>query len=75
MLINRAEFSVGTRVRYWKNERFFRATVHKTVLNPVTNSIEYILFYRTSNANKGHHKVKAYPYEIRESAHFTGAKK
>lgn len=75
MLINRAEFAIGERVTYCKNKKFLKATVHNALLNPITNAIEYVLFYRTNNSNKGHHRVKAHPKEIKESAHFTGSKK
>jgi hypothetical protein len=75
MLINRAEFSVGQRITYQKNKKFFKATVRNVVLNPISNAIEYKLFYRTNNSNNGHHKIKAHPHEIKESFHFTGSTK
>jgi hypothetical protein len=72
MLINRAEFSVGKRVTYVKNKKFFKATVHKVLLNPISNAVEYVLFYRIDNSSRGHKKVKAHPKEIKQSTHFAG---
>jgi hypothetical protein len=70
--MNRAEFSIGDRVNYKKDKKFIKATVHNVTLNPITNKIEYVLFYRTNSSNGGHHKSKAHPHEIKESDHFTG---
>jgi len=71
-MLNRAEFSNKQNVSYWDGKRFYSAHVSSSVLNPVTNCVEYRIYYRVDASSKGFMRCIAKPQEIKESAHFEG---
>ena len=72
---NRAEFSMGQKVNYWNGKKFIETAVSNLNLNPISNSMEYKLFYReakTPGSKRSRIFVKAEAHQIKESAHFKG---
>ena len=71
-MLNRAEFGAGDKVHHWDGEKYKKAVVISATLNPITNIVEYVLFFRKENRHG--RKVRVYkkgvlPYEIKESKH------
>ena len=65
------EFEIKNKVNYWDGTQFKEAAVLGVSLNPISNIIEYKLFYRErGTGRKGRTSLKATPYFIKESVHF-----
>ena len=73
-MLDRAEFSTGNIVSFWNGKTFFKATIHDLVLNPMTNEVEYVIFYRENNTSHGHFRARIKAHQIKQSIHFKGAK-
>jgi hypothetical protein len=73
-VLNRAEFQVGKRVSYWNGKTFFKGRIDDLRLNPITESVEYLIKYKPSSTSKGFSRVLVQPREIKESEHFKGDK-
>lgn len=70
-MLNRAEFGTGQKVNYWDGKKFITASVTTLNLNPISNIIEYRLFYREGPSGKRNRMfVTARPTDIKESIHF-----
>lgn len=70
--LNRAEFSIGDKVKYWNGEKLVSTVVTNLNLNPIDNVVEYRLFYRegSSTGKRSRVYVTATPFYIKESNHF-----
>jgi hypothetical protein len=73
-MLHIAEFQVTDNVSYWNGETFFKGKIDNLRLNPLTNSVEYIIKYKPHSGSKGFSKILAKPTEIKESKHFAGKK-
>jgi hypothetical protein len=71
--MNRAEYEIGDKVTYWNGDKFHSSHVTNLNLNPITNTVEYRLFYRvagTESNKRSRVYVTVEPKFIKESAHF-----
>lgn len=66
------EFQVKQNVTYLDGEKYYQAHVNNVSLNPITKSVEYVIFYHANNTSKGFMKITAHPHQIKESKHFKG---
>lgn len=73
-MLNRAEFGEGHKIHFWDKDKFTKAAITHLMLNPITKSIEYTVFYRTDGAGskRRRNSRKVSPNEIRESKHYDG---
>lgn len=74
--LNRAEFEIGSKVKFVNGKKLINTVVTNVTLNPIDNIIEYRLFYREEGKGSGGKRNRIYvtttPYFIKESIHFKG---
>lgn len=73
-MLERAEFGKDAKVDFWNGEKFVTASVVGVSLNPISNIVEYRLFYREGSENGKRSRVTltTTPMFIKESQHFKG---
>ncbi len=65
------EFEIGKKVTYWNGKKYVKAVITKIMLNPISNIVEYKLFYREGgNSKRRVTNVVVTPFKIKESVHF-----
>lgn len=74
IMLHIAEFQVADKISYWNGETFFKGKIDNLRLNPLTDSVEYIVKYKPTANSRGFSRVIAQPRQIRESKHFIRSK-
>lgn len=73
-MLHIAEFEIADKVSYWNGETFFKGQVDNLRLNPIIQSVEYLIKYKPHSGSKGFSRVIALPSQIKESQYFIGVK-
>lgn len=72
-MLNRAEFPENKNITCWTGKKFITGSITKVVLNPISNTIEYTVFFREGTEGKRKRNYfTSEPTSVVESKHYKG---